>query len=757
PAAPADAPAPPEQASVAEAAAPTPERSAAPGPAAPAAGVAPAASAAEAAGGELRVSDPQPEPERAAEAAACPALRSPESGFRELFVALTSSIARVGYYAVGHPGYAGAARELSEAAARALRGRGELTFARRCGVDDVTLSVQSAAGTSEDLDKALVPSVFEAYGGQLSEVFVRRRLVSLTLKERIDEAQLRAVVELLSGPEITVEQMRQEFLARGLREVSVLFDEDLLGRGRGLPWLVDLCISRIARDLRALPILRGLDDAALRDLRKQLLVEVIRPLTNARQVQIMLDNADLINDAVRHHAGDAQVDMLPQLVDALAGPMCVLVTKLVLADIRGQAGPSGVPAQSSGAGEANRRLVELMVGRFARERSDKSDAVLRELRQAGLLRLEDLPEELQIRLLADDLADDLVADPKGVLAASLAMADDASRGRRHAILEHAVEVLAGHGEVVALGELVRYFQKLAEGGSETDGSRRLARRALDRLDSARTLRPTAEVALNGDRPAREAALHVLSASGPCAAQALCKVRAAGALEPAARARFVAVVRELGRPAVAALASELGRDDLAADDALAEDLLRAVPPVEDEGLAALVSPYLKHEKPALRRAALEALVSLRRAASRSELLDGLSDADDAVRSAAIRGLRQIRGIDGEAVAALLGLIAPERHGSLDLRIMAAAALGDADKPARAAALSALCRLLDPPKKSFVARLLDRRPEGEANPVLVETMCRALLRIGGERGAEAVRKRATAADPELRARLLGLIAG
>jgi len=692
----------------------------------------------------------EPPPAAAMELYAGP-LDDPSVQFAEFFVAFTAAVARSSYYERGHPEFVRAMSRLNATMVPPLAGRGEITFARLDlpggGVD---LQLLTGIGELLELRRVLPQGVASSHGPRLAEVFVRRHLVTVTIKEGIDPSEMADCVELLCGPEVPVDTLRQQFLARGLRSVSVLFASELLGRDRRLPWQVDLCISRLARDLRALPLLRGLDTAGLRRVRTQLIGDVLRVLRGADQVRLLLANADLIAASTRHIAELADLDLASAVVNALPQNLAVRLASIVLSELELD-GIAGRPSATQG--PSARRLIELLGDRFIRQRTVESDDVLRVFHERAIVNIDELPADLQNYVRAEHQAGALSRDPDELLRALDVPSDAEYAGALHTA-GLAMRVLARRGDAVALFVIVTRLEQLARGAKDGDKSRAgLALRTLRSLADAEVLAKIADVLLAGAADVRPSARGILLAAGEAGGRALVEARERST-EKVGRGRFVEAMRELGARTTAVLTAALERNDGSGDPTLLEDLLRAIPETRHDALGAEVSRFLAHPAPPVRRAATAAISGLWHLRSKHALLAGVDDGDEGVRIAAIAGLKKIGAVDIEVVKKLGRLLQAGGPGSDELRAVAAAALGVAQLAGRTEAVAILARAIEPRSRSVVAMFRGDAAESDST-ILVETIARALVAVGGEDGRKAVEKRAAKSGAELKTKLNAIL--
>ncbi len=689
-------------------------------------------------------------------------LTDPRMGFSEFLSAVTSAVARTTYYERAHPEFARSLAQLGAVMGPPLARRAEISFARR-DRDTHELVVMTGIGETMDLVKAAPGGVGASCAQRLGDVFARRGLVSLTFKEGLDERELGDAVELLSGPEISATELQAQFAARGLTRVSILFVTDMLGRDRRLPWQVMLCISRVARDLDAIPrIVRAAEPERRKKLRTALTADVVRTLKTPEHVKLLLTSWDLVAEHVGEGAEMPGLEIPVLLVAALAHPMLLRVAGLILAEMEKQATVSSSGSGSSPPpGTSVRQLMQVVGNRFVRERTIESDEVLRELHSRAVLSFPELPEDVQVWVIAEQQAEKLATDPEPILRLLDSIFELPRYARESATLARAMRVLARRAAVVPLFAIVvRLQQRHARGAAPSEETREgLAAKALDSIADAEVLDPVAVLLLSGAGATRDPAQGILVACGRAGARALCNVRLRGG--ELVRMRFVEAMKEIGKPALEPLVTVVEQIAAAAPDdddaALAEDTLRSLPEIPDERLGMLVAQLLRHKAPTVRRAAAAALAAPWGQKARSVLFGVLDDPDESVRVAALTGLRKVGAIDMDVVRRAAKILDGTAAGGDNACAVAAALLTDAVPEARDEAVKVLVTALAPPARGVVARLTGASPLPRESPMVVEMLARSLLAIGGAKGRQIVEKRAGKGTSDLQRRLKSLLQG
>lgn len=258
-----------------------------------------------------------------------------------------------------------------------------------------------------------------------------------------------------------------------------------------------------------------------------------------------------------------------------------------------------------------------------------------------------------------------------------------------------------------------------------------AKQLLAALSDTTLLGPLAEKALTGFEDREGTASKMVARAGGRGAYALYAARLKHAtFEP--RERFVTILQDMGAHSLTMITAALERLESRLSHtgatALAEDLLKALPSVQDEPAAKIVSRFARSDASALALVATTALPKVAGAAARAVLLGLFDHTDDAVAIAAIKGLRSLEMIDMQAVRTLEPLVLGELSSRMPPRIAAVEALAKARPEAAVAARSLLTRVLQ--------QTTAATPDAEDLVVVAST---ALIAVGGDAGLVAERWR------------------
>jgi serine/threonine-protein kinase len=670
-----------------------------------------------------------------------PVLDDPASGFTAFFTAFSSAVLRFGRFERGHHEAAQAMKELSKSLRVALRGRSELTFARRDTEQGIGFAVMTGSAEIVDLRRVLGSQLYGDFGQPFIEGLLKKGVAALTLREGVPDVELHYVIEILLGP-TSGEDLRKEVLSRPLRHVSVLFVTDVIGGDRALSWKVGLGASRLARDLRALCNVRGISLRKMRETRDELVGGVARLLTRGDEVKQFLFNADLVDDAVANLRGFSSFQVAPLMIERVRHESCAEAATLLLTETE-------VPGPDE---ERILSFLPLFARRLVTERSPRSDAAVAELYRRKIITEDDVPRDLKESIRAETLARALAHEPSQFLLTLDLISDPETYVHELTALEAAMAALARRAEAVALLAVMSMLARHAKGTGMPGPRENAALRTMKSMLDKQRLLPIANALLVGPAHQREAARQLIVLAGSVGAAALHAAREV-TLDPAARPMFVKVLRETGPAGSALLVQVLPRMEVRDDKelALVEDLLRAVPERADPVLGEAVAKFLAH--PVLRPAALTAIVPLWGERARKPLVDALEYAEEPTRIVALNELRRLRAIDEHVVAVIERLLTLRGSAGEELRASAAAALTDVAAPSRARAVQLLAKAVEG-RRGIVAML--RGSDGNDESILVmEAMGRALVVLDRAEGIRALKARLARSDGLMKQRLTGVL--
>jgi len=263
--------------------------------------------------------------------------------------------------------------------------------------------------------------------------------------------------------------------------------------------------------------------------------------------------------------------------------------------------------------------------------------------------------------------------------------------------------------------------------------------------------------LDGKIERNEDAFAMLREAGPLAARALIDARRVRPPSLEARASFVALLKATGSSALSVVASALEpltQLNSRQDEALAEDLLRALPDGRSDAAGDITVRFVRLDKPALGVTALRATTALWGVRARPLLVGVLDANDDGFRSLAIEELQRLGCIDDVVVERLGRILLGQNPAGDDLKVVAANALSAATSEARTRATGILVTRLAP-EKGLMSSLRSALGPREDHRIPA-ALARSLYSLDPQ-GSRGVLERYANSRPELRPHIDAILAG
>ena len=356
----------------------------------------------------------------------------------------------------------------------------------------------------------------------------------------------------------------------------------------------------------------------------------------------------------------------------------------------------------------------------------------------------------------EQIADRILSDVPSVLNALTGEATAQQFVQRLRAIVSSFPVLIERGAISVLADIAATLSAMAQEQSSTDDPRpALATRALEPLRHETSLIKIAQAFLAGPDTTRDDARFLLSLGDTAGVRAVLDARRQLARRNVNRSSFVALLRTYGPHVAEQITAGLSAAlDERSDPNFLEDLLLALPAQRNIEFRTLGNRLAHHGAFNVRRAVVQRLPDLLGTEAHRILRASTRDPDELVRSAAIKSLRQIGGVDEAVVGLARDLLTGHGEGSMELQIAVADALQDVVPEYRAEAAALLTEALVPRSRSFMNVLLKGSAAVDDTPVLV-AVARALLSIAGMDGRRAVERRAAASKSPLRDELEQLL--
>ncbi len=254
----------------------------------------------------------------------------------DFVLSLIQAFLKTGYYRSDHPEARKARAGLYDSLKTFLTGKREISFISSGDVAKPEVYIggifdEPVTGTS-----IMMKGMAEIFVPKFLEYFERKRLSSFSMKAAISEDEFEKFISIMTESPIfdkdtdVQEKLTFDLIKNEVLMVSTVFNVDIVGKGRKLPWRVELSISRLKRDLNLIPLFKNISDEKKEEIRRLVFEDIIRPLKSDKLVQELLANLDLISSDLIGFSVD---DFETRIIEHLDERLLPAVSKGILVDV----------------------------------------------------------------------------------------------------------------------------------------------------------------------------------------------------------------------------------------------------------------------------------------------------------------------------------------------------------------------------------------------------------------------------------------
>ncbi len=333
---------------------------------------------------------------------------------------LVKAMLRSGYYSPDHPGSADAKHGLFNEYKKAVGKKMEFGFMMQHRVAQTEeIFITGIIDDPIPLKKLLGAGTSELFFPKYMDYFMRKRLVSFSIKTEITKEHFNKFVDIMSDPNVDKGEagesgrlLTRMLVENQINEISALFETDLIRLETNLPWRVEMAIQRLAKDLRVLPMFKNISKADLQRLKKQIIQDIQRPLRSPELLKDIVLNVYLISMQVK---GINEEELEETIIENFPRSMILATADLVMKEYaKMQETKAATPEEEELLARRNRsakRVLRKMAIRAIQIELDGADAFLEQLFSLKLLAFEELPEEVQEKVNNIRMADEFQKQP----------------------------------------------------------------------------------------------------------------------------------------------------------------------------------------------------------------------------------------------------------------------------------------------------------------------------------------------------------
>ena len=320
---------------------------------------------------------------------------------------LIQAFLRTGYYTPEHPESKKAQEGLYQQFKTLFEREEELTFLVRDDQESRDIFVEGLMPEAQRLGRMMMKGMGELYVPKFAKYLERKDLTSLTLKNRMDQAEFNRFVDVMSDPSQVdthrredKERFTQTLVSQGIYNISYVFNEELLGLDREIPWRARVTLSRMKKDLKMIPYFQKMSGQELQEIAKNLIRDAIRPLRQPDLLYAILRNSDLATTSENREEMIEDVIISSMQKQYLLGASKILLREhLALKQLQ----------KRDAVEEKSDRLVKKSLARLKEVGTQEAEDLVEEFFRNELITLDDLPPRLKEKIILEKKTDKFLA------------------------------------------------------------------------------------------------------------------------------------------------------------------------------------------------------------------------------------------------------------------------------------------------------------------------------------------------------------
>ncbi len=219
----------------------------------------------------------------------------------EFILSFIQALLKTGYYTPDHPQAQKAKEGLFAELIKVLKGHRGITFVSVSEKDIKDVMVDGIFDEPTKLSTLMLKGMAEIFIPKFLDYFERKYLASFSIKAQISEGEFENFINIMSESpyeedksESLREKMTFELIKNNIISISTIFNVDLVGRHRKLPWRVELALTRLKNDLSKIPLYQNLTEDKITEIKSMVFDDIIRPVKIPALIKDILANLDLI-------------------------------------------------------------------------------------------------------------------------------------------------------------------------------------------------------------------------------------------------------------------------------------------------------------------------------------------------------------------------------------------------------------------------------------------------------------------------------
>ncbi len=650
---------------------------------------------------------------------------------------------KTGYYALEHPASLKAKSGLFDDFVKLLGRNNEITFVKFVQPEKLDVLIEGVLEEQFSLKSGMSGGMAELFIPRFIDYFIRRNLASFSIKKNIGKEAFENFLELMSKPHTEHDSHKDAFIEElrlnGIINVSVIFDVDLFGEIKALPWRVRLTLARFVKDLRLLPVFK--DNAQIIQAKGELIREIIRPLKEPVLLKDVLFNCDL---AEKLMTDAKEIDVPGTIISVIPVPQLIKIGEIMMEEY--EESIKKLPEKLDEVTERKKKRYYTVISRVAfkliEDNNTAGDSLLEDIHTKEMVTYEALPDRIKKAITIKNFAKVFIQTPDAYLDHIL---DDKPLEGTHAIADmivFAIPELLKHESYELISKVIKSYQRYR-------GSSPAVRHAIALFQSEGILNQLEQLLQVKDVHSISAILDVFRLGGKDGVPYLINVLR-HAENIGIRKRTITILSEPGLGSEPMLVKELIKKNQ--PWYLLRNIILILGDIKSKNAAELFSELWLHEHPRVREEILASTYKIFGSDGEGIFIEALEDKNDIVRKKAIYYLGLIKSTDKNVIKELINIIRKQpvsEHEPLDaLQIQAVASLGligSHSKEYYDAIEQTLIYIATPEHKKLLG--IGKPGMREKSDIIKITMCNALAMLGSKKAVPLLDKLKESKNNEL----------
>jgi hypothetical protein len=562
---------------------------------------------------------------------------------------LLQAFLRTGYYTPDHPESARAKEGLYQQFNILFEAEDELTFLVREEQEQKEILVEGLLPEAQKLSRMMIKGMGELYVPKFVQYLERKDFISLTLKSRMGQTEFTRFIDIMSDPSLVdtrrkqdQERFTQALLSRGILNISFIFNEELLAPEREMPWRARLTLSRMRKDFKMVPLFQKMMRQEVKDIRRNLLRDALRPNRQSDLLCAILRNSDLAAiSEMREESLEDEIIAFLQKQYLLGTSKIFLREHLALKQLK----------KGDALEKKSDRLVKKISYRLKEVGTKEAENLLEEFFRNQLIGLEDLTPALKNKILLERLTDKFL----GYTDQFFLQLDQATEKEK--FLNVSISFVKIIPELIRRDrypEILRILETLKRHFHEKRMWALLAGQILEEIGKGTIPLLLQEKFLSGKKETRISIVPIFASLEVGAIPPLLTILKTSEDQWVRKNACEALI-QIGPIAAVHLLKELNEQQTSVETT--RDILRVLGEIKSREwkapLMEILRRYVSHENPKLKEQALHTLCQVGGSEGEEIFLSSLSDPDLDVQKRAIWCLGMIKSVKG--VEKMMGML------------------------------------------------------------------------------------------------------